>query len=116
LLALLYLPYRVYADSENFTDGHDSYPLGFDCAHPYTWPAGSLPTYFHASHEEESPSTFYSLDEFQGGSFDPWGGLNYAQCANLLNMEFERVFYKNDFASGAALLSLYMICMLFNSI
>lgn len=25
-------------------------------------------------------------------------------------MEFERVFYKNDFASGAALLNLYMIC------
>jgi hypothetical protein len=54
--------------------GHDSYPLGFDCAHPYTWPAGAIPT-FHALHEEQSPSTFYSLDEFQGGSFDPWGGL-----------------------------------------
>jgi hypothetical protein len=25
-------------------------------------------------------------------------------------MEFERVFYKNDFASGAKLLNLYMIC------
>lgn len=25
-------------------------------------------------------------------------------------MEFERVFYKNDFASGAALLNIYMIC------
>jgi hypothetical protein len=34
-----------------------------------------LPTYYHASHEVQSPSTFYSLDEFQGGSFDPWGGL-----------------------------------------
>jgi len=55
--------------------GHDSYPLGFDCAHPYTWPAGSIPTTFHTTHEQESPSTFYSLDEFQGGSFDPWGGL-----------------------------------------
>jgi hypothetical protein len=55
--------------------GHDSYPLGFDCAHPYTWPSGNLPTYFHSSHEQQSPSTFYSLDEFQGGSFDPWGGL-----------------------------------------
>lgn len=55
--------------------GHDSYPLGFDCAAPYDWPATSLPTYFHASHEQESPSTPYSLDEFQGGSFDPWGGL-----------------------------------------
>jgi hypothetical protein len=55
--------------------GHDGYPLGFDCAAPYTWPDGDLPTYYHASHEVQSPSTFYSLDEFQGGSFDPWGGL-----------------------------------------
>lgn len=45
----------------------------------------------------------------QGGSFDPWGGLGFDQCSVLLNMEFERVFYKNDFAAGAALLNLYMI-------
>jgi len=25
-------------------------------------------------------------------------------------MEFERVFYKNDFAAGASLLNIYMIC------
>ena len=55
--------------------GHDSYPLGFDCANPYTWPIGEIPTTFHATHEQDSPSTFYSLDEFQGGSFDPCGGL-----------------------------------------
>jgi beta-galactosidase GanA len=89
--------------------GHDSYPLGFDCANPYTWPAGDIPSSFHSTHEAQSPSTFYSLDEFQGGSFDPWGGLGFAQCSILLNMEFERVFYKNDFAAGAALLSIYMI-------
>jgi hypothetical protein len=39
-------------------------------------------------------------DELQG--FD--------QCAILLNMEFERVFYKNNFASGVELLNIYMIC------
>jgi hypothetical protein len=89
--------------------GHDSYPLGFDCAHPYTWPANGLPTYFHDTHENQSPSTFYSLNEFQGGSFDPWGGLSFDQCSILLNMEFERVFYKNNFAQAAALLNIYMI-------
>jgi len=36
----------------------------------------------------------------------------FAQCSILLNMEFERVFYKNSFAAGAALLNLYMICKL----
>ena len=55
--------------------GHDAYPLGFDCANPYTWPANSLPTNWHATHEAQSPSTLYSLVEFQGGAFDPWGGL-----------------------------------------
>ncbi len=45
--------------------GHDSYPLGFDCANPYTWPSGDLPTSFHSTHAKQSPSTFYSLDEFQ---------------------------------------------------
>lgn len=34
----------------------------------------------------------------------------FSACAQLLNEQFERVFYKNDFASGVALLSLYMIC------
>jgi hypothetical protein len=64
--------------------GHDSYPLGFNCAAPSVWPAGALPTYFHASHEQESPSTPYSLDEFQGGSFDPWGGLVRISLVDVL--------------------------------
>ncbi|EKD21737.1 uncharacterized protein L3040_004959 [Drepanopeziza brunnea f. sp. 'multigermtubi'] len=89
--------------------GHDAYPLGFDCANPSTWPAGNLPNYLHSSHEEQSPSTPYAIIEFQGGAFDPWGGLGFEQCSRLLNMEFERVFYKNDFASGVAILNLYMI-------
>ncbi|KAA8570622.1 hypothetical protein EYC84_000021 [Monilinia fructicola] len=89
--------------------GHDSYPLGFDCAHPTTWPGSNLPTYFAATHKDQSPSTFYSLNEFQGGAFDPWGGLGFQACAQLLNEQFERVFYKNDFASGVTLLNLYML-------
>lgn len=52
--------------------GHDGYPLGFDCANPYTWPAGKLPTNWGELHINQSKSTPYSLIEFQGGSFDPW--------------------------------------------
>ena len=89
--------------------GQDSYPLGFDCAHPYTWPDGALPTYFLAAHEEQSPTTPYSVPEFQGGSFDPWGGPGFENCATLLNEEFERVFYKNQFAVDIALFNLYMV-------
>jgi len=88
--------------------GHDSYPLGFDCANPYTWPPGALPTNFRELHLRQSPTTPYSLVEFQGGSFDPWGGLGFAQCSVLLNNEFERVFYKNDFSFGVTIINYYM--------
>ncbi|KAJ5392042.1 Glycoside hydrolase family 35 [Penicillium cosmopolitanum] len=88
--------------------GHDSYPLGFDCANPSVWPDNALPTNFRESHLEQSPSTPYSLVEFQGGAFDPWGGNGFDACAALVNHEFERVFYKNDFSFGVAFLNLYM--------
>ena len=88
--------------------GHDGYPLGFDCANPYTWPDNALPTYYRNLHEEQSPSTPYAITEFQGGSFDPWGGLGFNQCAILLDSEFERVFYKNDFSFGVTIFNIYM--------
>lgn len=88
--------------------GHDGYPLGFDCANPYTWPDNSLPTYYLTLHREQSISTPYSIPEFQGGSFDPWGGLGFAQCTELLSPEFERVFYKNDFSFGVTIFNIYM--------
>lgn len=43
-----------------------------------------------------------------GGSFDPWGGPGFAKCATLLNEEFERVFYKNDFSFGVTVINFYM--------
>ena len=43
--------------------GHDSYPLGFDCANPSNWPSGDLPTYFWTLHLEQSPSKPYSIVE-----------------------------------------------------
>ncbi|KAI4106816.1 MAG: hypothetical protein L6R37_002019 [Teloschistes peruensis] len=88
--------------------GHDAYPLGFNCANPYTWPDGALPTTFHKLHLRQSPSTPYSLVEFQGGSFDPWGGSSFAKCTTLLNEQFERVFYKNDYSFGVTIFNIYM--------
>lgn len=89
--------------------GHDSYPLGFDCANPSVWPEGNLPTSFWTLHEEQSPTTPYSLVEFQAGAYDPWGGPGFAACADLVNHEFERVFYKNNFSFRVAIFNLYMI-------
>ena len=89
--------------------GHDGYPLGFDCANPYTWPDNAIPTFYHALHLQQSPSTPYTISEFQGGSFDPWGGSSFTKCAELLNQEFERVFYKNNYAVGVTIFSVYMV-------
>jgi hypothetical protein len=87
------------------------YPLGFDCANPYTWPDNALPTDWLSSHLSQSPSTPYSISEFQGGSFDPWGGQGFANCTILLNEEFERVFYKNNYAIGVTIFNIYMACL-----
>ena len=88
--------------------GHDSYPLGFDCANPYVWPDNNLPMTFRTLHEEQSPTTPYSIVEFQGGSFDPWGGSGFAKCLTLVNEQYERVFYKNDFSFLVTIINYYM--------
>ena len=52
--------------------GQDNYPLGFDCAdtsnfgQPYGYPS--------------YPGEPIYIPEFQGGSFDGWGGSGYADC------------------------------------
>ncbi|KZL63995.1 glycoside hydrolase family 35 protein [Colletotrichum tofieldiae] len=89
--------------------GHDAYPLGFDCANPNTWPDKKLPTNYRALHLQQSPGTPYSLLEFQGGSFDPFGGPGFEKCAALVNHEFERVFYKNNYAAGVTIYNIYML-------
>ena len=90
--------------------GYDNYPLGFDCSHPSDWGTNRLPTNFHQLHEQQSPKTPLSIIEFQGGSFDPWGGPGFEKCTALLNHEFERVYYKNNFAAGVTIMNLYMVC------
>ncbi|KAM3534629.1 hypothetical protein MY4038_002041 [Beauveria bassiana] len=89
--------------------GFDSYPLGFDCARPDVWPAGNLPTDLHKTHMRLSPSTPFSIIEFQGGSYDPFGGYGYDQCYKLVNHEFSRVFDKNNLAAGVNIFNIYMI-------
>jgi beta-galactosidase GanA len=88
--------------------GHDGYPLGFDCANPTTWPSGKLPTNWKSLHQQQSPTTPYSIVEFQGGSFDPWGGPGWDKCVTLVNAEFERVFYKNLYSFGVTVFNIYM--------
>ncbi|PIA88990.1 putative beta-galactosidase A [Cercospora beticola] len=88
--------------------GHDNYPLGFDCANPEVWPDNALPRQWGDLHRNQSPSTPYSVIEFQGGAFDPWGGLGFAQCAELVNSAYQRVFYKNMYSFGVTIFNIYM--------
>ncbi|KAH7414044.1 beta-galactosidase precursor [Phaeosphaeria sp. MPI-PUGE-AT-0046c] len=88
--------------------GHDGYPLGFDCANPNVWPDKNLPTNWKTLHEQQSPTTPYSILEFQAGSFDPWGGPSFEKCYTLVGAAFERVFYKNLYSFGVTILNLYM--------
>ncbi|KAI0379117.1 glycoside hydrolase family 35 protein [Hypomontagnella monticulosa] len=89
--------------------GHDAYPVMFNCGNPSSWPPLALSGTYHQVHELQSPSTPFSLVEFQGGAYDPWGGPGFDKCAAFINHEFERVFFKNNFAAGATIHNIYMI-------
>ncbi|TFK74453.1 glycoside hydrolase family 35 protein [Pluteus cervinus] len=89
--------------------GYDSYPNGFDCSNPYTWKADAVPEYFWDAHLSVNPEDLNAVYEFQGGAFDGWGGSGYETCAVLTGPEFERVFYKNEFAMSTTLFNIYMI-------
>jgi beta-galactosidase GanA len=94
--------------SETFTSGTgavnisgtDNYPLGFNCAdtssfgQPYGYP--------------QYPGEPIYLPEYQGGSFDGWGGSGQDNCYTMTGPAFENVFYKNNIAQGATMQSYYM--------
>jgi beta-galactosidase GanA len=81
--------------------GRDSYPQGFNCSNPAQWNGVStLPRF-----RDDSP---IFTPEFQGGSFDPWGGPGYDNCRQLTGPDFEKVFYANNIAAGATMQSFYM--------
>lgn len=85
----------------------DSYPLGFDCQDSEYWPY-QVSTFWRGYHEGFNPTEPLYIPEFQGGAFDPWGGTGYENCNELTNHQFEKVFYKNNYAQGATMQSIYM--------
>jgi beta-galactosidase GanA len=83
-------------------DGPDSYPQGFNCANPTAW--RGVPD---ISYDHPAGKPLYT-PEFQGGSFDAWGGSGYDKCRQLTGADFESVFYKQNIAVGATMQSFYM--------
>ncbi|KAH6669703.1 family 35 glycosyl hydrolase [Plectosphaerella plurivora] len=88
--------------------GFDAYPLGFDCWNPTVWPENGLPTDWLARHRQITTTSPFTIVEFQGGGFQPWGGAGFDSCAALLNHEFQRVLYKNNYAMGITIFNVYM--------
>src|SRR5271166_4879139 len=86
--------------------GFDNYPQGFNASNPTAWSAVS--NYYEGIHESLPSDKPLYLSEFQGGSFDPWGGAGTANLYTLTGPDFENVFYKSLIAQGVTMLNLYM--------
>jgi beta-galactosidase GanA len=80
--------------------GTDNYPLGFDCEDPTSFgqPQSGYPVYDEPVY----------LPEYQGGSFDGWGGSGYADCYEMTGPDFENVYYKDNVIQGVTMQSNYM--------
>lgn len=50
------------------------------------------------------------LVRFQGGAFDPWGphAAGYTRCRELTGSAFESVFFLNNLAANAKMISYYV--------
>ena len=88
-------------------NGYDSYPQGFNCERPERWQ--SLPDDEFSDTRKRLGNQPFFLLEFQGGSFDPWGGPGYDLCRKLTDASFERVFDEYNIAAGASLQNFYMM-------
>ncbi|CAE6442843.1 unnamed protein product [Rhizoctonia solani] len=104
-----YKPQGEYATGPAKVDlyARDGYPLGWDCSHPEVWK--ELDASLDADHQRLNPAEPLYLAEYQGGALDAWNGPGYEKCYQLLNDQFASVIYKNNYAAGISLQSLYMI-------
>ncbi|SPO32289.1 related to beta-galactosidase precursor [Ustilago trichophora] len=106
------ITYNDPGRESNFVDlvdlyGLDSYPQRFDCSHPTTWvPFRDDYLQYHMDTNPDQP--FY-IPEFQGGSYDPYGGPGYEACGRMTNASFTRVANQALIAQRVTLLSLYMV-------
>ncbi|KAH7409514.1 glycoside hydrolase superfamily [Cadophora sp. MPI-SDFR-AT-0126] len=93
--------------------GFDSYPMGWGsgCQDPYNWTRllDPLSIYNSTTHRKLSPTTPFSIIEYQGGSAENWGGSGNGTCAAMINHEFARIFYKVNFGFRTTIMNLYMM-------
>jgi len=105
------ITYNDIGDQNSFVDivdlwGLDSYPLGFDCSHPEKWQ--QIPDDYLARHERTNPDEPFIIPEWQGGSYDPFGGQGYGACAELTGPAFTKLATEAMLAQRVTWLSFYM--------
>ncbi|CAK5276447.1 unnamed protein product [Mycena citricolor] len=84
--------------------GWDGYPLGFDCNSPSVWTELSTPT----TPTNRSTPRSRSLCSSGKAVRSTIGPGPATKCSLLVNEQFANVYYKNNYAAGAALQNLYM--------
>lgn len=89
--------------------GVDSYPSCWSCnldecgsVKPFTVVS------YHEHFDKVSPTQPSFLPEFQGGSYNPWGGPQ-GGCASNMGPDFANVFYRHNIAERVSMMSLYML-------
>ncbi|KAJ6557263.1 glycoside hydrolase family 35 protein [Mycena vulgaris] len=88
----------------------DSYPQGAN-----SW--AQVQAIYYSAHKAVAPSNPLCLAEFGGGFLLNWGGAafggtgyeKYSVNPGLTNQDFENVFYKENYAQTATILSIYML-------
>ncbi|QRW09228.1 glycoside hydrolase family 35 protein [Ceratobasidium sp. AG-Ba] len=89
--------------------GLDSYPACWSCnlkecgnVKPFTVVS------YHEHFDKVSPTQPSYLPEFQGGSYNPWGGPQ-GGCSSNMGPDFANVFYRHNIAERVSMMSLYML-------
>ncbi|KAM0550254.1 hypothetical protein ACHAPJ_008923 [Fusarium lateritium] len=88
--------------------GYDNYPIGVGCWNLHNWPAGNLQEEYWEKHLKNSPNTPHAIMEFQAGAGGSWKESSYDICAESVNEVFQRVVYKNNYASAVKIMNLYL--------
>ncbi|KAH8682618.1 putative beta-galactosidase B [Xylariales sp. PMI_506] len=93
--------------------GVDSYPSCWSCnLSECTSTNGEYVAYLTVDYYDyftvQSPTQPNFLPEFQGGSYNPWGGPQ-GGCPNDIGVDFANLFYRNLISQRVSAISLYML-------
>ncbi|KAK8075556.1 family 35 glycoside hydrolase [Apiospora hydei] len=93
--------------------GLDSYPSCWSCnLSECTGTNGEYVAYqtinYYNYFTEQSPSQPNFMPEFQGGSYNPWGGPR-GGCPEDIGVDFANLFYRNLIYQRVSAISLYML-------